>query len=155
MTAKPHFELEVRPEWMDYNGHMNVAYYVLAFDQATDAMYELWDTGEAYLARGFSLFTLAMNVDYFRELLSGDMLRIESRLIDVDHKRVHYVHEMYHQGSNELAASNECLCMNVSMATRRSTPFPPEICASLQRLLQARQDEPLPEFVGRKLRIRR
>ncbi len=65
-------ELEIRPEWTDANGHMNVAYYVLAFDRATDAFYDALGIGWPYLERERkSLFTLAMNVDYVREVMAG------------------------------------------------------------------------------------
>ncbi len=89
--------LDILPEWTDQNGHMNVAYYVLAFDRATDALYDELGIGWSYLDRtGRSTFTLAMNVDYLAEVFAGDGVRIVSRLIDCDHKRVHYFHEMHH-----------------------------------------------------------
>ena len=84
-------KLTVLPEWIDHNGHMNVAYYVLAFDQATDAVYETWGIGEHYPAgAGCSVFTLGMDVDYLAEQFAGDTIRITTQLLDWDHKRVHY-----------------------------------------------------------------
>ena len=89
-------ELEILPAWTDLNGHMNVAYYVLAFDRATDALYDALGIGWGYLERERkSLFTLAMNVDYRREVFAGSRVRIESRLLDHDHKRIHYFHAMH------------------------------------------------------------
>lgn len=141
----------VQPEWIDHNGHMNVAYYVVAFDLATDEMYEGWGLGLTYPEQGFSVYTLGMNVDYRAEMLAGEGFRVESVLVDFDHKRVHYFHTMYRGATDEVVATNECLCMNVSLATRRSADFPPHIMAKLQ---QVKVDE-VPEGFGRKLQIRR
>ena len=85
--------VRILPEWTDANGHMNVAYYVLAFDRATDALYDRLGVGWSILEDSRSMFTLAMNVDYLREVFVGDSVRIVSRLIDVDEKRLHYLHE--------------------------------------------------------------
>ena len=85
-------KLEILGEWADQNGHMNVAYYVLAFDRATDALYDQLGIGWSYLERARrSLFTLAMNVDYLGEVFAGDRVRIVSRLIDCDHASVRRV----------------------------------------------------------------
>ena len=146
-------ESVVRPEWIDHNGHMNVGYFVIAFDEATDAVYERWGIGLRYPDEtGCSVFTLGMNVDYLAELFAGDPLRIETLLVDYDHKRIHYFHRMFHRDSNKLAATNECLCMNVELASRKSAPFPPAV---LENLDQARCEGIAPEGVGRSLAIRR
>ena len=66
----------VLPEWTDYNGHMNVAFYLLAFDHATDAFFDHLDLGHAYRKRtDCSLFTLEAHVSYAKELNEGDPLR--------------------------------------------------------------------------------
>ncbi len=147
--------LDILPEWTDQNGHMNVAYYVLAFDRATDTLYNELGIGWSYLDRtGRSTFTLAMNVDYLAEVLAGDSVRIVSRLIDCDHKRVHYFHEMHHAAKAYLAATTEALSIHINMATRRSEPFPPDIQTRLTGMKAAHAAFPLPTQVGRKLGIR-
>ena len=143
----------VKPEWIDHNGHMNVAYFVVASDEATDTVYEDWGLGLSYPKEsGCSVFTLGMNVDYLGELFEGDALRIATTLVDHDSKRVHYVHQMHKDDTGQLVATNECLCMNVNLTTRKSKPFPD----SVRSVLDAetlRGD--LPESVGRTLEIRR
>src|SRR5262252_10525844 len=101
MTLEPcETRLDIPPEWTDQNGHMNVAYYVLAFDRATDTLYNQLGIGWSYLERERrSLFTLAMNVDYLGEVFAGDRVRIVSRLVDCDPKRIHYFHEMRHEAN--------------------------------------------------------
>lgn len=151
----PAVTVKIRPEWIDYNGHLNVAYYVLAFDQATEYLYGELGIRESYVAAGFSLFTLAMNVDYLRELFVGEAAVITSQLLDADHKRLHYMHQMVHQKSGELAATNECLAINVDMASRRSTPFPDEIHARIQAMVARHGAFPRPPQAGRQIGIRR
>jgi acyl-CoA thioester hydrolase len=157
MTLAPcETRLEVLPEWTDPNGHMNVAYYVLAFDRATDTLYDRLGIGWSYLERERrSLFTLAMNIDYVGEVFAGDGLRIASRLIDHDHKRIHYFHEMQHEAKGFVAATNEILAMHVDMATRKSAPFPSGVQARLAEMKAAHERLPLPPQLGRKLGIRR
>ena len=119
------FRTTVQPQWIDYNGHMNVGYYVVAFDLATDVAYDRWGIGEDYLSHSdCSVFTLGMNVDYISEVFEGDPIRVSTTLIDHDHKRLHYYHQMYHDGTSDPVATNECLCMHVNLKTRKSHPFP-------------------------------
>ena len=147
------YRTSVDPAWIDHNGHMNVAYFVLAFDQATDAAYEHWNIGEKYPATsGCSVFTLGMNVDYFGELFSGENIRVETTLVDYDQKRIHYVHEMFNETSASLAASNECLCMNVNLDTRKSATFPDDVLGQLENAVD---HEAKPTSLGRVLAIRR
>ena len=152
----PTKNLTVLPEWIDHNGHMNVAFYVLAFDVVTDAVYETWGLGYDYPEReNMSIFTLGMNVDYRHEVFEGDPLRVTTQLVDMDAKRIHYFHTMYHGESGALVATNECLCMNVDLETRRSTPFPPSVMNVLQPVFDSHSQIGQPEGFGRTLQIRR
>ena len=149
-------ELEILPAWTDLNGHMNVAYYVLAFDRATDTFYDALGIGWDYLAREQrSLFTLAMNVDYVHEVHAASRVRIESRLLDHDAKRIHYYHEMFDAAGGWLAATNELLAMHVDMATRRNSPFAAATRERLTEMQAAHSTLPRPARVGRALGIRR
>jgi acyl-CoA thioester hydrolase len=147
------YTTSVRPEWIDHNGHMNVAYFVLAFDEATDAAYEQWGIGLDYPdASGCSVFTLGMNVDYRGELFEKAQIRIETDLVDYDEKRIHYFHRMYDDKTGDLAATNECLCMNVDLESRRACAFPEHILVALEHDLHRGHQ---PEGFGRSLQIRR
>jgi len=96
----------VQSAWIDYNGHMNVAYYVLAFDHATDVVLDALGLGAAYAdTSGMSIFVADMHVAYRREVHEGDMLRFESRLFDFDDKRLHIFHTMLGGKSMEVAAT--------------------------------------------------
>lgn len=144
--------LQVEPDWVDYNGHMNLAFYVLAFDRATDHFYDQLGIGIAYRERmGSSMFTLGINVDYLREVFAGDALRITTQLLDCDAKRMRYFHRMFPAGGDQLVATNECLAVHVDMDTRRSAPFPDETRARIEGLLAAQRGLPPPPGAGRVL----
>ncbi len=91
----------VRPEWIDHNGHMNMGYYVVVFDLATDAFLSWVGLDEAH-RRGCSVttFCLEAHVTYHREVRAGDPLRFTTLLLGHDAKRVHYFHEMHHARSS-------------------------------------------------------
>ena len=148
---------EVKPEWIDYNGHMNMGYYLVAFDHiATDRFYDSMNIGVAHKqALGKTTFTLGANIDFIRELMAGDRLRVTSQLADYDHKRLHYIHCMYHAEQGYLAATNECLGMYIDLSTRRSVSFSPEQLARFQQELERGQQLPLPTEFARTLGIRR
>lgn len=148
---------EVKPEWIDYNGHMNMGYYLVAFDHiATDQFYDSMNIGVSHKqALGKTTFTLGANIDFLREVLEGDKLRISSQLMDYDHKRLHYIHCMYHDEQNYLAATNECLGMYIDLETRRSTRFSEEQMNRFAQELERGKRFPNPPEFGRKLAIRR
>ncbi|MCP5098064.1 MAG: thioesterase [Chloroflexi bacterium] len=151
-----HTHLTVEPAWIDHNGHMNVAYYVLAFDFATDAVYETWGVGEAYpQSSGCSVFTLGMDVDYLAELFVDDPITITTQLLDWDHKRIHYYHQMIHAETGRVTAVNECLAMNVHLETRRSTPFPEDVQQRLTAVYAEHQHLKKPANSAHRLAIRR
>ena len=86
----------VDSNWIDYNGHMNLAYYMLAFDHATDAFFDYIGIGVDYLQSSkCSTFTLEAHITYERELMENDPMRFETQLLNFDKKRLHYVHMMY------------------------------------------------------------
>jgi acyl-CoA thioester hydrolase len=148
--------LSIPPEWTDYNGHLNVAYYVLAFDRATDTLYDALGVGRDYADRERkSLFTLAMNVDYLHEVLAGDVVCIGSRILDHDGKRLHYFHEMVHAERGWLAATNELVALHVAMASRKSAPFPEQVAARIAAMRSAHAAPALPPQAGRKLGLGR
>jgi acyl-CoA thioester hydrolase len=146
----------VRPEWIDYNGHMNVAYYVLAFDHATDALFDRLGVDEAYRNRtGFSTFALEAHILYRREVAAGDPLRFEVQMLDFDGRFFHYINKMYHDRGNWLAASCEWLSCGVDLATRKPAPMPPAIAATFQALWNAQRAMPRPPEAGRVIGIKR
>lgn len=124
----------VRPEWIDYNGHMNVAYYVLVFDHATDAALDHLGIGEVYRkATKSSVFVGEMHVTYEREVRAGEPIRVASRILAFDNKRLIVFHEM-RNNQEDLVATNEVLCLHVDLASRRTAPLPARVAERIERI---------------------
>lgn len=144
----------VQPEWIDYNGHMNLAYYMLAFDHATDAFFDFVGLGEAYLkASNASTFTLEGHITYDRELMAGSPMRFETQLLAHDAKRLHYIHFMYHADEGYLASTNELISLHVDMTARRSAPMPGTVVTRLDAIAATHDKLPRPEQAGRVISI--
>ena len=140
----------VRPEWIDYNGHMNVAYYVLVFDRACDAFLDHIGMDEAYRARtGGTTFAVECHITYQREVELGDPLRFASWLIAHDEKRFHHFHQMFHAEEGFLAATSEWLSLHVDLATRRVAAMAPQVHARLAEMQALHDALPRPPEVGR------
>jgi acyl-CoA thioester hydrolase len=157
MTIAAPLELHretVLPEWIDYNGHMNVAYYVLAFDHATDAFLDDLGLDEAYReASGHSTFAAECHITYKREVGEGDPLRFTSQLLGHDEKRIHFFHHMYHGTDGYLAATSEWLTLHVDLGRRRVAPLPGPVLARARRVLAAHGALPIPEAAGRVIKV--
>lgn len=145
----------VRPEWIDYNDHFNMGYYVVVFDLATDAFLEHIGLGEEHKrTHGVTTFTLESHVNYLRELVSGDPLRFTTQLIDFDEKRFHYIHQMFHAEKGFLAATNELMSLHVSEKTRRAAPMEAGVQARLAEILAVHEKIEKPSQVGRRIGLR-
>lgn len=140
----------VRHEWIDYNGHMNVAYYLLAFDHATDAVLDRFGIGKAYVAaENRSVFVVDAHLTYAREVTEGTPLRFDSLLLGADAKRLHLFHEMRHADEGWLAATAEFMLLHVDLGTRKTGPFPPAVAAALAGQAAAHAVLPRPPQAGR------
>ncbi|MGZ8874828.1 MAG: thioesterase family protein, partial [Halobacteriota archaeon] len=148
------YEETVRPEWVDYNGHMNVAYYVLVFDHATDAALDRLDVGEAHRRRtGCSVFVGETHVNYRQEVLQGDALTVGTSLLGVDERRLVLFHEMTCCRLATAIASNEVLCVHVDLGTRRPAPWPASAVDRLAGALAAHSQDSPPKDAGRAIRL--
>ena len=147
---------EVRAEWVDGNGHMNVGYYLVAFDLATDTFCEQFGIGWNYVEHQLGMvFILEAHATYDREVKRGDPLRITTQLLEYDEKRLHFFHTMYHGGSGWLASTNELLMMHIDFATRRAAPWRAETLRRIEAMAAAHRRLPRPDRAGRVIAIRR
>lgn len=142
----------VRPEWIDANQHLNMGYYLVVFDHATDAFLR-WVGLDDHHRRQHRVttFCLEAHVTYHREVRAGAPLRFTTRLLGFDAKRLHFFHEMSHAEQGYLAATNELLSLHVSQDTRRGVPMAPELLRRLERILSAHRTLPTPPEVGRRM----
>lgn len=146
--------LEVLPEWIDHNGHMNIAYYVVAFDKAVDKVFRQFGfVPEVMRARNASSFTSELHVTYQRELMPGDPLRVTAQLLGFDAKRLHFIQCMYHATEGYLAATMEWLLLYIDMTERRVAVMPEPLQQHLARVLDAHRALPVPPEVGRKISL--
>ena len=142
--------------WIDYNGHLNMAFYNVLFDRGVDHVYEALGIGADYARSGQgSCFTLEVHVNYLDELTIDDPVRVTFQLIDFDAKRLHFFQTMENADSGELAATSEQLALHVDMTTRRSAPFPEPITDKILALGECHTSLPQPERLGRVIGIRR
>jgi acyl-CoA thioester hydrolase len=142
----------VRPDWIDHNGHMNMGYYLVVFDFATDAFFAHCGLDQAHRrAARITTFCLEAHVTYHREVRVGDPLRFVTYLLGHDAKRLHYIHEMRHAGDGWLAATNELMSLHVSQETRRGAAMAPQVLARLAAIQQAHDALPRPPQAGRSI----
>ena len=148
--------MRVEPSFIDYNGHMNVAYYVVLFDRFLDVVFERLGLGESYLKeQQHSFFAAEMHINYRRELKLGAPVRTTFRLIDHDEKRLHFYQEMFHAEEGYLACAAENLSLHVDMRSRKVAPFLPGPLDVLRALMAAHSVLPPPDFSGRKISLRK
>ena len=140
----------VRSEWIDYNGHMNLAYYVLVFDHATDVFLDYIGMTEQFrLEHEASTFAAELHVTYHKEVGLGDNLNVTTQLIGFDTRRIHYFHAMYDAADDKLVATNELMSLYMDMAERRVGVMPAIIQESLSNIQTEQSKLPVPEQVGR------
>ncbi len=142
----------VRSEWIDENQHMNLGYYVVAFDCATDMWFDHMGLDKTHMrTHAVASFALESHVCYLRELRAGDPIRYTTQLLDFDEKRFHFFHRMWHGDEGYLAATNEIINLHVDWNTRRAAPMAPKILQRLKTLGEAHFKLPRPTQAGRRV----
>jgi acyl-CoA thioester hydrolase len=145
----------VLPEWVDYNGHMNEAYYVLVFGHATDAFYDYIGLDDATRrATARSVYTLEAHINYLNEAHQSDRLTIATQLLAHDAKRLHLHHAMRREGHAGLLATTELMLLHVDMTGPRAAPFDPATTALVAAIAADHAGLGKPERVGRVIGLR-
>src|SRR5262249_6628460 len=121
----------VQSSWVDYNGHMSDAYYLLAFGDGLDAFFRYVGDDEAYRATGQTFFTAETHLDYLREMKAGESFTIETQLVGCDEKRMHLFHRMLHGKTGELVATNEIMQLHVDQKSAKVAPMRTDIFEAL------------------------
>jgi acyl-CoA thioester hydrolase len=144
--------MRVESHWIDYNGHLNMAYYNVLFDRAVDEAYELIGIGVDYVEqRKHSFFTAEVHLRYLRELHAGDQVRVTFQLLDFDSKRLHTFEQLFHAEHGWVAATSENLSLHVDMAARKTAAFPAEVTRRLAEMKTSHARLPRPEAAGRRI----
>lgn len=144
--------MQIEPQWIDYNGHLNMAYYNVMFDRAVDQFWLTLGIGPGYMEqRQGSTFTAECHVRYLREIHLGDPVRIAVLLVAADEKRLHTFQELRHADEGWLSATSENMSMHIDMAKRKVAPFPPDIQQRIQTVARAHATLPRPDGLGRSI----
>ncbi len=145
----------VRPEWVDYNGHMHEAYYVLVFGNATDAFYDHIGMDQAYRERTeTSVYTLEAHINFLDEVGEGTALAVTTQVLGLDDKRLHLFHTMRRGDDGRLVATYELMALHVDMAGPCAAPFAAAILARLRDIETAHAELPAPEQAGGSIGLR-
>ena len=144
--------MQIEPQWIDYNGHLNMAYYNVMFDRAIDELWLKLGIGPGYMkARQGSTFTAECHVRYLREIHLGDPVQVSILLVGADEKRLHTFEELRHATDGWLSATSENMTMHVDMGLRRVAPFPSDVRATIDAVARAHATIPRPDGIGRQV----
>ena len=142
--------MRIEPQWIDYNGHLNMAYYNVMFDRAIDELWLVLGIGPDYKkARGNSTFTAECHVRYLREIHLGDPVQVAVYLLAADEKRLHLFEELRHATEGWLSATSETMTLHIDMELRKTAPFPSDVRATIDAVARAHAQLPRPEGIGR------
>ncbi|MBV4506548.1 thioesterase family protein [Pseudomonas sp. BW13M1] len=154
MPALITYRTRVLPEWVDYNGHLRDAYYLLIFSYATDALMErIGLDADARGQSGHSLFTLEAHINYLHEVKLDTEVWVQTQIIGFDGKRLHLYHSLHRNGFDEALSASEQMLLHVDLSGPRSTSFSERSLMLLQGLEQQQRDLPPPVLAGRVIRL--
>src|ERR1700719_3151444 len=144
--------MQIEPAWIDYNGHLNMAYYNVMFDRAIDELWLQLGIGPGYMKeRHGSTFTAECHVRYLREIHLGDPVQVSILLVAADEKRLHTFEELRHATEGWSSATSENMTIHIDMTARKTAPFPQDIRARIEAVTKAHSGLPRPEGIGRKI----
>lgn len=144
----------VLPEWVDYNGHLRDAFYMLLFSYGADGLMDaigLDAAGRTEL--GHSLFTLEVHVSFLHEVKVNTAFEVRAQILGIDAKRVHVGFALYTEDQPEMCAFGEKMLLNVDLSGPRATPFAQPVLALLHPLATEHAALPIPPQVGRAIAL--
>src|ERR1019366_1321672 len=140
--------MQIEPQWIDYNGHLNMAYYNVMFDRAIDELWLNLGIGPGYMkVRHGPTFTDESHLPYLREIHLGDPVQVSILLVAADEKRLHTFEELPHATGGWLSATSENMTIHIDMAARKTAPFPQDIRVRIEALANAHRSVASPEGI--------
>ncbi len=150
MPALITYRTPVQEDWVDYNGHLRDAFYLLIFSYATDALMErIGLDADSRGQSGHSLFTLEAHINYLHEVKLGTEVWVQTHIVGFDKKRLHLYHSLHRSGQADALAASEQLLLHVDLAGPRSAPFAPSSVERLQALVEQQPDDHSTTWIGR------
>ncbi|WP_313739631.1 thioesterase family protein [Pseudomonas sp.] len=156
MSAAITYRTTILEDWVDYNGHLRDAYYLLIFSYATDAlMARIGLDADSRGQSGHSLFTLEAHVNYLHEVRLGTQVWVQTHIVDFDHKRLLVYHTLHREGSDAALAASEQMLLHVDMAGPKSTPFAERSLQALRALAAQPPEQAALQWRARALSLSR
>ena len=131
------YECRVEPEWVDYNQHMTESAYLLAAGWASDKLFRYIGIDDDYRRAGHSFYTVETTIKYLKEAGVDEPIYFTTKILEVGDKKLRFVHDMYHQDSDDYLASIEQLLLHVDTAAGKTAPILPEPAAALAAIARA------------------
>ncbi|HEK1693475.1 L-carnitine dehydrogenase [compost metagenome] len=154
MPALITYRTPVQEDWVDYNGHLRDAYYLLIFSYATDALMErIGLDADSRGQSGQSLFTLEAHINYLHEVKLGTDLWVQTQIIGFDKKRLHVYHSLHREGFDEALAASEQMLLHVDLAGPKAAPFSELSLEVMEDLMKLQRDLPAPIWFGRLIKL--
>ena len=150
-------EQEVLKEWLDYNGHMNVAYYTLAFDKSLDIFLEdLLGIGETHAYKNNQgPFVVQAHYHYLNEMRLNEKFHVRLFVVDCDKNKMHLCMEIYSLFQEKVIAVVEQVLLNVNLKLRKSEPYPPWAFERLIKLKNTHKNASLPSAFGKSIGLKK
>ncbi|MEZ4630785.1 MAG: L-carnitine dehydrogenase [Deinococcales bacterium] len=145
------YRCQVKPEWIDYNGHMTEASYLTAFGDASDALFRYIGIDEAYRASGQSFYTVESHINYYKEAKNGEKLSFKTQILGLDAKRLHLFHTMYLVGQEKPIATTEQMLLHVDSKAAKASLIQAKVYEALMAIYDRHQHLTSPSEMGRKM----
>ncbi|AUA34878.1 thioesterase [Pseudomonas sp. SGAir0191] len=154
MPALITYRTQVLEDWVDYNGHLRDAFYLLIFSYATDALMEqIGLDADSRGRNGRSLFTLEAHINYLHEVKLATEVWVQTQIIGLNSKRLHIYHSLHIADFNDPLAASEQMLLHVSLNPPKACPFDEQTTECLQRLITLQRDVPPPAYAGRTMSL--
>ncbi|MNO88058.1 L-carnitine dehydrogenase [compost metagenome] len=148
------YQTKIIPDWVDYNGHLRDAFYLLIFSYATDALMDrIGLDAQGREATGHTLYTLECHLNYLDEVKLGAEVEVRTQLLGHDAKRLHIHHSLHYPGAPAELAASEQMLMNIDTRQTRSAPFAGNVAERIRQIADAHAALPLPAHVGRMIAL--
>ena len=149
------YQAEVHPDWIDYNGHMSESFYLYAFGDASDALFQYIGVDNDYRLAGKSFYTVETHINFYLEVSKGEPLKFTTQLLGLDAKKLHIFHQMFHAESGDLLATTEQMLVHVDMNKGKACQIEPAVEDILLKIWGYHQKLPIPRQKGRVMAIKK
>ena len=148
------YSTKVHSDWIDYNGHMSESFYLYAFGDASDALFQYIGIDNDYRLAGQSFYTVETHINYYLEASEREPLEFSTQILGLDSKRLHIFHQMFHGESGDLLATTEQMLVHVDINKAKASEIDQSVFRILQKIWSEHKKLPLPKQKGRVMEIK-